>query len=90
VQLLALPPGCRHFHEDGSADDLHEGPARGQEVYLINQNYSHGQQVSKYAKECMARKRPDVQFVGEDLHPIWPGADFAPYIAKIKHRAPTP
>ncbi|WP_373849048.1 ABC transporter substrate-binding protein, partial [Delftia acidovorans] len=30
-------------------------------VYLINQNYSHGQQVSKYAKEMLKAKRPDVQ-----------------------------
>ena len=30
-------------------------------VYLINQNYSHGQQVAKYFKEAIARKRPDVQ-----------------------------
>src|SRR5574343_1066740 len=53
-------------------------------VYLINQNYSHGQQVSKYAKEILARKRPDVQVVGEDLHPLAQVRDFAPYIAKIK------
>jgi branched-chain amino acid transport system substrate-binding protein len=53
-------------------------------VYLINQNYAHGQQVSKYAKEIMARKRPDVQFVGDDLHPLAQTRDFAPYIAKIK------
>ena len=53
-------------------------------VYLINQNYSHGHQVSKYAKEMMARKRPDVQFVGDDLHPLAQVRDFAPYIAKIK------
>ncbi|HVR52971.1 MAG TPA: branched-chain amino acid ABC transporter substrate-binding protein [Pseudorhodoferax sp.] len=53
-------------------------------VYLLNQNYSHGHQVAKYAKEIMARKRPDVQFVGEDLHPLAQVRDFAPYIAKIK------
>ena len=53
-------------------------------VYLINQNYSHGQQVSKFAKEIMARKRPDVQFVGDDLHPLAQVKDFAPYVAKIK------
>ena len=53
-------------------------------VYLINQNYAHGHQVSKYAKEIMARKRPDVQFVGDDLHPLAQTRDFAPYIAKIK------
>lgn len=53
-------------------------------VYLINQNYSHGQQVSKYFKEGMARKRPDVQIVGDDLHPMGQVKDFAPYVAKIK------
>ncbi len=53
-------------------------------VYLLNQNYSHGHQVAKYAKELLARKRPDVQIVGEDLHPLAQVRDFAPYIAKIK------
>jgi len=53
-------------------------------VYLLNQNYSHGQQVVKYAKETLARKRPDIQIVGEDLHPLAQTRDFAPYIAKIK------
>ena len=53
-------------------------------VYLLNQNYSHGQQVVKYAKETLARKRPDIQIVGEDLHPLAQVRDFAPYIAKIK------
>ena len=27
-------------------------------VYLINQNYAHGQQVAKYFKDAIARKRP--------------------------------
>ncbi len=53
-------------------------------VYLLNQNYSHGHQVAKYAKETLARKRPDIQIVGEDLHPLAQTRDFAPYIAKIK------
>ena len=53
-------------------------------VYLINQNYAHGQQVSRYAKENLARKRPDVQIVGDDLHPLAQTRDFAPYVAKIK------
>ena len=53
-------------------------------VYLLNQNYSHGHQVAKYAKEGLAKKRPDVQVVGEDLHPLAQVRDFAPYIAKIK------
>jgi len=53
-------------------------------VYLINQNYSHGQQVSRFAKETLARKRPDIQIVGDDLHPLAQVRDFAPYVAKIK------
>jgi branched-chain amino acid transport system substrate-binding protein len=53
-------------------------------VYILGQNYSHGVQVAKYMKETLARKRPDVQIVGEDLHPLAQVRDFAPYIAKIK------
>lgn len=53
-------------------------------VYLLNQNYSHGHQVAKFFKEALARKRPDVQIAGEDLHPLAQVRDFAPYIAKIK------
>jgi branched-chain amino acid transport system substrate-binding protein len=53
-------------------------------VYLINQNYAHGQQVSRYFKDTMARKRPDVQIVGDDLHPLGQVKDFAPFVAKIK------
>ncbi len=53
-------------------------------VYLLNQNYSHGQQVAKYFKEGIQRKRPDVTIAGEDLHPLGQVKDFAPYIAKIK------
>jgi len=53
-------------------------------VYLLNQNYSHGQQVARFAKEMLGVKRPDIQIVGEDLHPLAQVRDFAPYIAKIK------
>ncbi|MCU0938971.1 MAG: branched-chain amino acid ABC transporter substrate-binding protein [Burkholderiaceae bacterium] len=53
-------------------------------VYLINQNYSHGQQVARAAKELIERKRPDVKIVGEDLHPLGQVRDFSPYIAKIR------
>ena len=53
-------------------------------VYILGQNYSHGHQVARYAKEYLARKRPDVQIVGEDLHPLAQVRDFAPYVAKIK------
>ncbi|MEG0002181.1 MAG: branched-chain amino acid ABC transporter substrate-binding protein [Comamonas sp.] len=53
-------------------------------VYLINQNYAHGHQVSKYAKDMLKRKRPDVEIVGDDLAPLAQVRDFSPYIAKIK------
>ncbi|MFN3885437.1 MAG: branched-chain amino acid ABC transporter substrate-binding protein [Aquabacterium sp.] len=53
-------------------------------VYLINQNYAHGQQVSKYAKSTLQRKRPDIQIVGDDMHPLAQVRDFTPYVAKIK------
>ena len=53
-------------------------------VYLLNQNYSHGQQVAKFAKEFLKRKRPDIEIAGEDLHPLAQVRDFAPYVAKIK------
>ena len=53
-------------------------------VFLINQNYAHGQQVARYFKEGLSRKRPDVLIVGDELHPLGQVKDFAPYAAKIK------
>lgn len=53
-------------------------------VYLLNQNYSHGQQVSKYFKEGLARKRADATIVGDDFVPLGQVKDFSPYVAKMK------
>lgn len=53
-------------------------------VFIIGQNYAHGQQVSAYTKAMLKAKRPDIQIVGDDLHPIGTVKDFSPYIAKIK------
>ena len=53
-------------------------------VFLINQNYSHGHQVSRVAKELLARKRPDIKVVGDELHPLGQVRDFSPYIAKMR------
>ena len=53
-------------------------------VYIIGQNYSFGHQVTRAAKDYLKRKRPDIQIVGDDLHPIAQVKDFSPYIAKIK------
>lgn len=52
-------------------------------VYLLNQDYTHGQQVSKSAKEYLSRKRPDVQLVANEFIPMAQIRDFAPYVAKI-------
>ena len=53
-------------------------------VYLLNQDYTHGQQVSKASRAYLARKRPDVELVGDDFVPIAQVRDFAPYVAKIR------
>jgi branched-chain amino acid transport system substrate-binding protein len=53
-------------------------------IYLINQDYSFGESVRTTAKKMLATKRPDVQIVGDELHPLLKITDFAPYIAKIK------
>jgi branched-chain amino acid transport system substrate-binding protein len=53
-------------------------------VYIFGQNYAHGRQVSTYAKELLQRKRPDIEIVGDELHPLAQVRDFAPYIAKIR------
>jgi branched-chain amino acid transport system substrate-binding protein len=55
-----------------------------QKVYIIGQDYSFGHQVSKTAKELLKEKRPDVQIVGDELHPLAKVKDFAPYVAKIQ------
>jgi branched-chain amino acid transport system substrate-binding protein len=53
-------------------------------VYLFDQDYSFGHQVSRAAREDLARKRPDIQIVGDDFHPLARITDFSPYVAKIK------
>src|SRR5262249_33424644 len=53
-------------------------------VYLINQDYSFGQAVRSMAVAMLKKKRPDIQIVGDELHPLLKVTDFAPYIAKIK------
>jgi branched-chain amino acid transport system substrate-binding protein len=56
-------------------------------VYLINQDYSFGQSVRTTARDMLSKKRPDIQIVGDELHPLLKISDFAPYIAKIKASA---
>jgi branched-chain amino acid transport system substrate-binding protein len=80
-----------HFRFDADADMKMQAlvnymatQKKIKKVYLINQDYAFGQAVSKAAKEMLAKKRPDVQIVGDDLHPLGKVKDFAPYVAKIK------
>jgi len=53
-------------------------------VYLINQDYSFGQSVRTQARAMLKEKRPDIEIVGDELHPLLKVTDFAPYVAKIK------
>jgi branched-chain amino acid transport system substrate-binding protein len=53
-------------------------------VYLINQDYSFGQSVRKQARAMLGEKRPDIEIVGDEVHPLLKVTDFSPYIAKIK------
>lgn len=53
-------------------------------VYLINQDYAFGHQVRRFAREMLARKRPDIVIVGDDLHPLGRVKDFSPYVAKMQ------
>ena len=80
-----------HFRFDAHADmrlaaltDVLRDDAAVKKVYLIGQDYSFGQYVVKRAGEMLTVKRPDIQIVGSDLHPIGRVKDFAPYIAKIR------
>ena len=53
-------------------------------VYVIGQDYSFGHAVRNAANAMIKQKRPDIQIVGDELHPLLKITDFAPYVAKIK------
>ncbi len=80
-----------HFRFDANSDMRVEVMAKVLEqaqavkaVYVIGQNYSFGQQVSRAVREVLARRRPDIRIVGDELHPLGQVKDFAPYVAKIR------
>ena len=80
-----------HFRFDAHADMrmtalmavLREDAAL-KRVYLIGQDYSFGQAVLREARVQLAAGRPDVQIVGDELHPMGRVKDFLPYLTKIK------
>ncbi len=55
-----------------------------QRVYLIGQDYSFGQYVAKQARAMIEARRPDIQIVGDELHPMGRVKDFLPYASKIR------
>jgi branched-chain amino acid transport system substrate-binding protein len=80
-----------HFRFDAHADmrlaaltDVLRDDRAVKKVYLIGQDYSFGQHVNRKAREMLAAKRLDIEFVGEELHPMGRVKDFMPYATKIK------
>lgn len=74
-------------HTDMKLDALTTAIARSanaRRVYLINQDYAYGQRISRMGKEMLAKKRTDIEIVGDELHPLGKIKDFAPYVSKIK------
>ena len=80
-----------HFRFDAHADmrlaaltDVLQGDRSVKRVYLIGQDYSFGQHVLTQARAMIGAKRPDIEIVGDELHPLGRIKDFLPYAAKIK------
>jgi len=80
-----------HFRFDANADmkmnaltDVIAEDKGMKKIYLLGQNYSFGKAVAAAAVKFLGEKRPDLKFVGNELHPIGKVKDFSPYIAKIK------
>lgn len=80
-----------HFRFDADADmkmsaltDAIAADKQVKKIYLLNQDYAFGQAVSKSARRMLSQKRPDIEIVGDDLHPLGKVKDFSPYISKIR------
>ena len=80
-----------HFRFDANSDIKMEAltnymkpRSNIKKVYLINQDYSFGHAVRSEARKMLSAKRPDIQIVGDEVHPLQKITDFAPYVAKIK------
>jgi branched-chain amino acid transport system substrate-binding protein len=80
-----------HFRWDANSDikmaaltNYMKTRANIKKLYLINQDYSFGQAVRSQARKMLGVKRPDIEIVGDEVHPLLKVTDFSPYIAKIK------
>ena len=79
-----------HFRFDANADikmdaltDVMAKDESPKKVYIIGQDYSFGKAVADAAVSMLGAKRPDVEIVGNELHPIGKVKDFTPYSRKI-------
>ena len=80
-----------HFRFDAHADmrmtalmELLKADKNLKKVYIIGQDYSFGHAVALEARRQLGALRPDVELVGDELHPVGRVKDFLPYAAKIK------
>lgn len=53
-------------------------------VYLLNQNYAHGQQFSRFFREAVAASRLPIEVVGDEFHAPFLVRDFKPYVDRIR------
>lgn len=79
-----------HFRFDAHADmrvaalmDVVKDDAALKRIYLLGQDYSFGQAVLRESRRQLGTLRPDVEIVGDELHPLGKVKDFAPYASKI-------
>ena len=79
-----------HFRFDANADikmdaltDVIKDSPDIKKIYLIGQDYSFGKAVAAAAEKYLGEKRPDLEIVGNELHPIGKVKDFTPYARKI-------
>lgn len=80
-----------HFRFDANADmkmnaltDAVKSNSSIKKVYIIGQDYSFGKAVAAAAVKFLKEKRPDIEVVGNELHPIGKVKDFTPYATKIR------
>ncbi|QCK85790.1 branched-chain amino acid ABC transporter substrate-binding protein [Phreatobacter aquaticus] len=80
-----------HFRFDADSDmkmsamtDYIKAQADLKRIYIIGQDYSFGKAVADAAVKMLGAKRPDIQIVGNELHPLARVRDFSPYITKMR------
>ena len=79
-----------HFRFDADADMKMEALTDWlaqqpdiENVYILGQDYTFGQSVAAAAVRMIEEKRPDIEIVGNELHPLGKIKDFTPYVQKM-------